>query len=185
MRVRCAVVLGIAGVIGTVVVLTGALAPGVMAPVLPWVTVFLFALGFVGVPVLIVTNVADRIPSRRRTPRHEHSAPRVGREFWRRRRWLAVLLGSCVAISVVTVAVTLVATGGWSPNGRWALKRCQWSLGTNHGFTNICVSHDRWLATNNEVGLVLLRIRHHPLHRLRDTPTGYFMDARSEANSQA
>jgi hypothetical protein len=53
-----------------------------------------------------------------------------------------------VAIGAITsTAVGFDAEGGYSQNPAWTISKCEWSIGTNHGITNICVSHARWIAT--------------------------------------
>jgi hypothetical protein len=70
---------------------------------------------------------------------------------WRQipRRFRQGLL-AIVAVAVISTAASLIGTAGYSQNPRGALSRCEWSIGTNHGLTNICVSHARWLATGDE-----------------------------------
>lgn len=55
-----------------------------------------------------------------------------------------------VAVAVISTATSLIGTAGYSQNRRGALSRCEWSITTNHGLINICVSHGRWLATGDE-----------------------------------
>jgi hypothetical protein len=53
-------------------------------------------------------------------------------------------------VAIISVIASFIGTGGYSQNPPWTLPHCQWSIGTNHGFTNLCVSHARWLATAEE-----------------------------------
>jgi hypothetical protein len=62
------------------------------------------------------------------------------------RTWLALV----VAASALSAAVALPAMGGYSQNSPGEIPTCKWSLVKDHGRTNICVNHARWLATGHE-----------------------------------
>jgi hypothetical protein len=61
-------------------------------------------------------------------------------------------LGICAsALTGFVVAVAgALGTGGWSQNPAWTISLCKWSVGKNHGATNVCVSHAHWLATGQQ-----------------------------------
>ena len=70
--------------------------------------------------------------------------------FQRVPRRLVIVLGFVCAVAITSSATSLAETGGYSQNPPNFLSRCPWSIGTNHGFTNLCVTHSRWLATGYE-----------------------------------
>ena len=65
----------------------------------------------------------------------------------RRRTWTILGIFTAALAGFVGAIDGLGSTGGYSQNPAWTISRCKWSIGTNHGVTNICVSHARWLAT--------------------------------------
>jgi hypothetical protein len=73
------------------------------------------------------------------------------------RGWLALV----TAAAVISGGVAAVESGGYSQNPPGELAQCKWSINKDHGQTNICVSHDRWLATGEDfqrifVGILVL-----------------------------
>jgi hypothetical protein len=60
--------------------------------------------------------------------------------------WLALV----VAAAVISAAVAAIETRGYSQNPSGQLPQCKWSIVKDHGQTNICVNHDRWLATGED-----------------------------------
>jgi hypothetical protein len=73
------------------------------------------------------------------------------------RDWLALV----AAAAVISAGVAAIASRGYSQNPPGQLAQCKWSIGKDHGQTNICVSHDRWLATGEDfqrmfVGILVL-----------------------------
>jgi hypothetical protein len=63
------------------------------------------------------------------------------------RTWTILAILAFALAGFVAAANGLGSTGGYSQNPAWTISKCKWSIGTNHGATNICVSHARWLAT--------------------------------------
>jgi hypothetical protein len=71
--------------------------------------------------------------------------------------WLALV----VAAVVISGGVAAIDSRGYSKSPPGQFAQCKWSIGKNHGKTNICVSHDRWLATGEDfqrmfVGILVL-----------------------------
>jgi hypothetical protein len=71
-------------------------------------------------------------------------------------RWFISGVAAIVLVTVVSIVASLVGTGGYSQNPAHFISRCPWSIGTNHGLTNVCVSHTRWLATGDAFGRAFL-----------------------------
>ena len=59
-------------------------------------------------------------------------------------------MGTIVVAAVITLGLNFAGTGGYSQNQLGTLRNCKWSIGTNHGFTNVWVSYARWLATGQD-----------------------------------
>jgi hypothetical protein len=70
------------------------------------------------------------------------------------RDWLALV----TAAAVISGGVAAIGSGGYSQNPPGELPECKWSIGKDHGQTNICVSHDGWLATGEDFQRVFLGI---------------------------
>jgi len=73
------------------------------------------------------------------------------------RGWLALV----AAAAVISAAAAAIESRGYSQNPPGELAQCKWSIVKDHGRTNICVSHDRWLATGEDfqrmfVGILVL-----------------------------
>jgi hypothetical protein len=63
---------------------------------------------------------------------------------------LKKMLAAIIVVAVISAVFSVIRTAGYSQNPPRTLSRCQWSIGTNHGLTNLCVSHARWLSTGDE-----------------------------------
>lgn len=73
------------------------------------------------------------------------------------RRWLTLV----AAAAVISASVAAIDSRGYSQHPPGTLAQCKWSIVKDHGQTNVCVSHDRWLATGEDfqrmfVGVVVL-----------------------------
>ena len=63
---------------------------------------------------------------------------------------VGLILAAICSIALISAIVSLFQTQGFSQNTGWSLPSCEWSIVKNHGATNICVSHSRWVATGDE-----------------------------------
>jgi hypothetical protein len=70
----------------------------------------------------------------------------VGRAWASLPKWLSNGLGLLIAVAFVSSVGSMITTDGYSRNPAGTVQGCRWSIGTNHGQTNLCVSHARWLA---------------------------------------
>jgi hypothetical protein len=57
-----------------------------------------------------------------------------------RRTWTILGIVTSALAGFVAAANGLGSTGCYSQNPAWTISRCKWSIGTNHGATNVCVS---------------------------------------------
>jgi hypothetical protein len=58
-----------------------------------------------------------------------------------------------VVVTLVTLGMgvsSLFSARGFSQNPPWTLSRCKWSIGTNHGKTEHCVSRARWESVGDD-----------------------------------
>jgi hypothetical protein len=131
--------------------LSGWLLPVFLNAVGDWAMVFGFAITFVGLAVAIVCTWASDLgfggtPGRltlRRTPTLAEWLSRTPRR-------LKQVAGVIIAVGIASFVLNLAGTGGYSQNPLGTLSDCEWSIGTNHGLTNLCVSQARWLQTGDE-----------------------------------
>lgn len=94
---------------------------------------------------------ADEDPSS-----HASYLPR-GRSGHVLRDWLALV----AVAAVISAVVAAIESRGYSQSPPGQLAQCKWSINKDHGQRNICVSHDRWLATGEDfqrmfVGILVL-----------------------------
>jgi hypothetical protein len=110
---------------------------------------FVFTLGGL---VLLIWTARGRGPDfPREVSRPWTVRPRLLRD------WLALV----AAAAVISGGVAAIGSRGFSQNPPGELAQCKWSLVKDHGQTNICVSHDRWLAEGGDfqrmfVGILVL-----------------------------
>jgi hypothetical protein len=94
-----------------------------------------FGLAFFGFVALVVGRIVE---SKGRAP----GTPLAGAPGR-----LVVVLSVLCSVAAASAIAGVISTGGYSQNPRWQLARCEWSIGTDHGATSLCVPHSRWLAT--------------------------------------
>jgi hypothetical protein len=152
-RVQVAQIAGALGAAGAAVSLAGWAYPPLLnvfgIPVM--VVVFLF--GFSGM-VLMLFGENEARPARR----HGFwSVPSLPSDPFRFVKFVNIeraraIVGLVVVATgaVASAAVGFNAEGSYSQNPVWTISRCEWSIYTNHGLTNICVSHARWIATGQD-----------------------------------
>lgn len=149
-----AVITGIAAVVGVVVAVLWWAAPSLEKSDEGMVLVIGFLAAFLGMVGLIAFV---GITSSARARGSDQERPTDPRSLWQRLpHWFLYGVGVVGLATVGSIVASLVGTGGYSQNPANSLHRCPWSIGTNHGLTNICVSHARWLATGDEFGRAFL-----------------------------
>ncbi len=111
-----------------------------------------FFIAFVGVPaMMVVVTVRDR--GRRRSGRRrcwEPSSSDLGSLWKAVPRSVGLILVAICSVALVSAIVSLLQTQGFSQDTRWSIPSCEWSIVKDHGATNICVNHSRWVATGDE-----------------------------------
>jgi hypothetical protein len=99
-----------------------------------------------GMVAVLVVAATDPTAQRRWRPRNPPVTTFTGIRPDRRRAPWAIGL-----IAAISGAAGFVSTGGLSPDARNTQPGCQWSVGTDHGATERCVSHGRWLEVERGV----------------------------------
>jgi hypothetical protein len=138
--------------VAVVLSLVGWLVPALLNAIADWAMIIGFIFAFFGMAAAIICSWVSDLgfggaPGRRFKLRR---SPSLGAVLSRAPRRLKLVMGTIIALGVVSFALSFFGTGDYSQNPSGTLPRCKWSIGTNHGLTNICVSHARWLATGEE-----------------------------------
>lgn len=151
-RLRTAVTTGLA------LVATVCAATGVASWLLPdhlkfvvWLFLVAFFAAFAGMGYMIVARIRARD--------HRDDGPRTPDIRAAARlpslRKLVIVALTC---GVVSGAAGLITTSGYSADPPRNDPSCPWRIGTNHGSTNRCVTHARWLQVQDGVDRGLLGI---------------------------
>jgi hypothetical protein len=134
------------------------LLPTLVRPIAVAAMLIGFLIAFLGVPTMMVVAAL----------RHHRGRSKARRRWWEPSSsdlgslWKAIpspvglILAAICSIALVSALVGLFQTRGFSQNTRGSLPSCEWSIFKDHGATNICVSHSRWVATGDEVERAIL-----------------------------
>jgi hypothetical protein len=119
------------------------------------VILILFFLALIGIALLVISSKdPGRQPHASQRGLRVRLAPSVSGRFFtsltRRQLWGIAGIVVAAVMGVVTAVATTATMGVYSQNPPWTISKCEWSVGTNHGATNICVSHARWLEQGEE-----------------------------------
>jgi hypothetical protein len=139
--------------------LSGWLLPVFLNAIGDWAMVLGFTITFFGLATAFVCTLTSDLgfggtPGRltlRRTPTLADWLSRTPRR-------LKQVAGVIIAVGIASSVLNFVGTGGYSQNPLGTLPHCEWSIGTNHGFTNLCVSHARWLRTGEQFQRAVLSL---------------------------
>lgn len=152
--IRAAQVAAVSATVAALLSVAGWIVPAIIDDLAVPVMIVGFTIALIGMAGVIFTAWSNRLDARGESRtrwefmgRRWREVPRLVRRF---PKWLGLMLAVICAVAAVSTALSLRDTGGFSQNPANYLPRCPWSIGTNHGFTEICVSHSRWLATGYE-----------------------------------
>jgi hypothetical protein len=120
--------------------------PAVLSVVGVWLLLVDFVFGFVGLGSIIVAIVVRNVQGRWASSDRLRATTTIPLPLR-----LKVAVGSVIGLAVVSMIGGFVSTSGYSQNPQGTDPHCKWSIGTNHGLTNLCVSHSRWVATGDGV----------------------------------
>jgi hypothetical protein len=65
------------------------------------------------------------------------------------KRWVNYVIG-VIVVCIGSSIAGFIEPGGYSQGPETSNPSCRWVIGTNHGLTNLCVSHARWVATGQD-----------------------------------
>jgi hypothetical protein len=126
-------------------------APALLNRFADFVTVIGFLLVFIGTGGTLIVVWANGVETLvRQGWRTASQGPSFDLSISRIPRRLKQMLAAIIVVAVTSAVFSVIRTAGYSQNPPGTLSRCQWSIGTNHGLTNLCVSHARWLSTGDE-----------------------------------
>jgi hypothetical protein len=120
--------------------------PAVLGAAGGWLLLVDFVFGFVGLAVIIVATGVRNFQGRATLIDGVSAVPPTALP-----NRLKIAAGGVIGVAVVSMLGGFVSTAGYSQNPQGTDPHCEWSIGTNHGLTNICVSHSRWVATGDGV----------------------------------